>query len=81
MNKGLNGLYKNNNLEQLAEILFQQYTILRDDKFQHDGNHHRSTQFDAGVNYYQVDKMNAQSHLWRCSGCLLSTREPDADFY
>lgn len=58
MNKGLNGLYKNNNLEQLAEILFQQYTILRDDKFQHDGNHHRSTQFDAGVNYYQVDKMN-----------------------
>ena len=58
MNKGLNGLYKNNNLEQLAEILFQQYTILRDDKFEHDGNHHRSTQFDAGVNYYQVDKMN-----------------------
>ena len=56
--KSLKCLYNNNNLEQLAEILFQQYNILRDDKFQHEDSYYRSTQFKAGGNYYQVDKMN-----------------------
>lgn len=58
MNKALNDLYKNNNLEQLAKILFQQYDIWQDDSFQHDGFHYRSTQFKAGVHHYQVEKMN-----------------------
>jgi len=58
MNKVISDLYENNNLKQLADILFQQYHILQDDSFQHDGSYYRSTQFKAGGNYYQVDKMN-----------------------
>ena len=50
--------FKEGDLVHFANILFEQYTILRDDKFQHGDNHYRRTQFDAGVNYYQVDKMN-----------------------
>lgn len=54
----INDLFKSNNLKQLVDILFEQYYILQDDRFEHDGFHYRSTQFKAGGNYYQVDKMN-----------------------
>ena len=58
MNKVINDLYENNNLKQLAEILFEQYYILQDDSFEYDGSYYRSTQFKAGGNHYQVDKTN-----------------------
>ena len=54
----INDLFKNNNLKQLVDILFEQYSILQDDRFEHDGSYYRSTQFKAGGNYYLVDKMN-----------------------
>lgn len=54
----IDGLYENNNLKHLAAILFQQYSILQDDSFQHEGSYYRSTQFKAGGNYYLVDKVN-----------------------
>jgi len=54
----LTKLYNNNNLEQVAEELYGHHTINKDDRYEHEGNHYRNSQFLVGNMYYTVSREN-----------------------